>query len=103
MVLTLETGLIRSEIGGVPMSRLTAVVLVILSLLAPAAWPQATSGTVSGTVRDQSGAVIPNADVVIANVETNVAVRAKSTETGFYFVPGVTQGSYRLTIEFAGM
>jgi len=30
-------------------------------LLAPTAWPQASTATVSGTARDQSGAVVPDA------------------------------------------
>jgi hypothetical protein len=77
--------------------------LLLLVLLLPAAWPQATTGTVSGTVRDLSGAVIPNADVVITNTETNVTSRSRTTDAGVYFYPGVMAGPYRLTVEFAGM
>src|SRR5437660_9479002 len=76
---------------------------LLLVLFLPAAWSQATTGTVSGTVRDQSGAVIPNAEVVITNTSTNVISRSRTTEAGVFFYPGVMAGSYRLTIEFTAM
>src|SRR5512140_1867542 len=80
-----------------------SLVSLLLVLLATAAWPQATTGSVSGTVRDQSGAVIPNADVTITNIETNVTAHSRTTEAGVYFYPGVMAGSYRLAVEFTGM
>ena len=45
------------------------VLLMLLVVLAavPAAWGQSTLGNVSGTVRDQSGAVIPTATVTLTN------------------------------------
>ena len=67
--------------------------VLLLVLLPPAAWPQASTGSVSGTVRDQSGAVIPNAEVVVTNVATNVVSRSRTTEAGVYFYPGVMAGS----------
>jgi hypothetical protein len=67
------------------------------------AWPQASTGTVSGTVRDQSGAVIPNAPVVITNAGTNVGIPGRTNEAGRYFFPGITPGSYRIAVEFPGM
>lgn len=80
-----------------------ATLALLLTLLLPAAWSQSTTGTVSGTVRDQSEAVIPNAEVVITNTGTNVASHSRTNESGVYFYPGVIAGSYRLTIEFGGM
>ena len=76
---------------------------VLAALFLPAVWSQATTGTVSGTVRDQSGAVVPNAEVVITNTETNVVSRSRTNEAGVFFYPGVIPGPYRLTIEFPGM
>jgi hypothetical protein len=74
-----------------------------LILLAPSAWPQASVGSVSGTVRDQSGAVIPGATVVMVNTRTNVASTTKSNEVGYYFFQGAIAGSYKITVESAGM
>jgi hypothetical protein len=83
--------------------RRVLALLVLALVIAPCAWPQASTGSVSGTVRDQSGAVIPGAAVVLTNTETNVKSRTPTNETGFYMLPGVTPGSYRLEIEQPGM
>lgn len=72
-------------------------------LLVPNAWPQAGMGTVSGTVRDQTGAAIPNAAVVLINAATNVSSSTQCNEVGFYFYPSVVVGSYRLSVEAPGM
>src|SRR5690348_8902521 len=74
-----------------------------LLLCVPAVWPQTTTGTVSGTVRDQSGAVVPNAEMVLTNSETNVAARTRTTGAGVYFYPTVIPGSSRLALGFTGM
>jgi len=72
-------------------------------LLVPCAWPQSGTGTVSGTVRDQSGAVVPNAAMTLTNTATNVSSSTRSNEVGFYFYPAVVSGSYRLSVETPGM
>jgi len=81
-----------------------AVLTIILALVVAAcAWPQASTGSVSGTVRDQTGAVIPGAAVVLTNTATNVTSRTQTNEVGFYMFPGITPGSYRLEVEQPGM
>lgn len=85
------------------MFRLLTVVSVIALLLVPCAWPQASTGTVSGTVRDKSNAVIPNAEVVMRNTATNVASTTRCNDAGLYFFPGVIAGSYKLSVEVPGM
>src|SRR5687768_16225035 len=77
--------------------------VVVAFSLAATAWPQASSGTVSGTVRDQSGAVIPNAPVVLTNIATNVSSTTRTNDAGLYFFPGVLVGDHRITVEFPGM
>jgi hypothetical protein len=72
-------------------------------LLAQSAWPQASTGSVSGTVRDQKNAVIPDAQVVIANTDTNVSSTVKANEAGFYFFPGLIAGPYLLSVTAPGM
>lgn len=72
-------------------------------LLVPCARPQAGSGTVSGTVRDQSGAVVPDAAVTVANTATNVSSPTRSNQAGVYFYPYVIPGPYRVTVEVPGM
>jgi len=60
-------------------------------------------GHLSGTVRDQSGAVIPNAPVLLTNTGTNVSIPGRTNEAGRYYFPGVIPGSYKLSVEFPGM
>ena len=73
--------------------------ILIGSLIAPAAWPQAGTATVSGTVRDQTGAAITSASVTLTNQATNGAVKTTANETGF---PGLVPGPYALVVEAPG-
>ncbi|MEK7405794.1 MAG: TonB-dependent receptor, partial [Acidobacteriota bacterium] len=66
-------------------------------------WAQTSTGAVSGTVLDQSGAVIPNAPVALTNTSTNVSRRTVTNEVGRYVYPAVVPGPYRLKIEAGGM
>src|SRR5438874_7155772 len=61
-----------------------------------------TSGTVVGTVTDPSGAVTPNAEVQLLNVETNAAVSQKTNDSGGFSFPNVAPGSYRVTVKMSG-
>jgi len=65
--------------------------------------PQASTSTVRGTVRDQSGAFIPNASVSITNTGTNITSRSATDGAGFYVFPGINPGPYRIEIEAPGM
>jgi hypothetical protein len=86
--------------GSTPI-RLMAL-LVALLLLPDLAWPQASTATVSGTVRDQTGAVIPGSQVVLLNTATNVSLRTTTNEAGLYRFAGVVPGPYRLSVEATG-
>ncbi len=81
----------------------TLVVCWLAASAAPSAWPQASTATVSGTVRDQSGAVIPGAAVTLTNRNTNVGSKTTANEVGFYLFPGTLPGPYRLVVEASGM
>src|SRR5207244_6127083 len=80
-----------------------AFLFLAFALHVPLEWPQASTGTVSGTVRDQTGAVIPGADVSLTNTATNVASKTSTNQAGFYIFPGVVPGPYRLVAESVGM
>src|SRR5262245_53121732 len=84
------------------MQRLGICALMALSYL-PAAWPQASSSTVRGTVHDQGQAVVPKANVTLTNTATNVARSAPTNEAGVYVFPGVFPGPYRISVESPGM
>ena len=76
--------------------------LAALLVLAPAAHAQTSRGTVSGTVTDQSGAVVPNAAVNLTNQETNVSRATTTNEEGFYRFDAVDPGPYSVKISAAG-
>src|SRR5262249_53974566 len=65
--------------------------------------PQATSGSVGGTVRDQSGSVVPGADVSLRNTSTGVSFANKTSAEGVYFFPTVPPGTYEVSAQSSGM
>ena len=74
-----------------------AVGVLCLALFAPqAAWGQASSAAINGTVTDQQGAVIPGAELVLTSVETGIERRAASNSVGNYGFPGIQPGYYIL-------
>ncbi len=64
---------------------------------------QASTSTVSGTVRDQSDAVLAGATLALTNTATNVRVETTTNPLGFYIFPGVIPGAYRLEATAPGM
>jgi len=82
----------------------TIVGLVLVGLLlfcCPRAGA-ATGGSISGTVADQSGAVVPGASVTLVNLDLTTSYRATTDAQGFYSLPNLPVGRYELTIEAAG-
>jgi len=59
---------------------------------------QTVFGTLSGTVYDASGAVVPNADVTIRNLDTGQARELKADETGFWRMPSLPPGRYAVEV-----
>src|SRR5688572_7439633 len=58
-------------------------------------WAQATA-QITGTVRDQSGAVLPGVEITATQTETAVARTTISNETGSYVLANLPIGPYRL-------
>jgi hypothetical protein len=63
---------------------------------------QVDTGTVLGTVRDQSGAVIPKAKVTLTNEGTSISVSTLTQNDGTYVFSPVRVGTYSVTAEFTG-
>jgi len=79
------------------------ICVALLVLMAPCAWPQASTATLSGTVRDQSTAVIVNVSVTLTKTDTNETFKSTTNSVGFYVFPGLVPGAYKLTVEAPGM
>src|SRR4029453_3626006 len=68
----------------------------------PAGFAQVEQGTITGTVTDSSGGVMPNARVVITNVQTGVAKETLTNDEGYYRVPYLHPGKYTVTVDQQG-
>src|ERR1700691_3888433 len=84
--------------------KLALVLLVVICLGgALPVWSQsASSGTVSGSVADQSNAVVAGAAITLTDTSTNISRTASSNASGRYFFADVTPGTYSLTVAKAG-
>ncbi|MDE0263342.1 MAG: TonB-dependent receptor [Bryobacterales bacterium] len=61
-----------------------------------------TNATLTGTVSDASGAVIPGAEIVIMNMETGESYTTATNETGSYTIPFIKPGTFELIVTTAG-
>jgi hypothetical protein len=76
--------------------------LTVAFLLATLAFGQSDRGTVTGTVADPAGALIPGATIVLENTATGSKFTSATTETGNYTIPSVPAGTYTLNVEQTG-
>lgn len=63
---------------------------------------QVTTGTILGTVHDQTGAVVPNAIITVTDTGKGTKSSAKTNETGDYTVPFLIPGTYNVVAESPG-
>ncbi len=81
-----------------------SIVWSLLFLSAPV-FAQSAAGVagISGVVRDQTGAVVPNAKVVISSASQGVVRTLASNNDGIFAAPGLTPGpGYQVTVNSAG-
>lgn len=74
-----------------------AAALMLSLLIASRTYAQVTGGTLSGTVMDTSGAVIPKANISVMNTATAVTRDVATDAAGFYTVPNLLPGNYEIT------
>ena len=63
---------------------------------------QSTSATLSGTVEDQNGAVVPGVEITVLNVETSAKRQATTNESGSFTIPLLPPGHYTITARRQG-
>ena len=63
------------------------------------AYGQVSTGSIRGTVFDPSGAVVPDAVIVLTNIRTGVVQSVKSDSSGNYLVDFVPTGDYKITVD----
>ncbi|MEK6335171.1 MAG: carboxypeptidase-like regulatory domain-containing protein [Acidobacteriota bacterium] len=62
---------------------------------------QSNAADLQGVVRDQNGAVVPNATVTARNAGTNSSREALTNEEGYYKIVNLSPGDYELTVKVA--
>lgn len=82
--------------------RSAALGVVFLLLGAQSVVAQVQTGSVTGTVTDPQGAVVPGASIVVEDMETGVAYSTTSDPKGLFTVPGLPYGTYSVTVTVAG-
>src|SRR4030095_868614 len=63
---------------------------------------QVTTGTISGTVPNSAGAVIPGATVTIQNVDTGIGRTVTTDTAGRYLAPQLALGTHEVTAAAGG-
>ncbi len=74
----------------------------LLFLIGLTAFGQVGSGTITGTVTDQGGAIVPGVTVEVRNTDTGVVFRGVATNAGNYSIPDLPVGTYVLSVKVQG-
>jgi len=75
-------------------------VAAICLLLGAAGYAQGiATGSISGTVLDPTGAVVPNAKVAAENTATGQTITVETNDSGYFSLRNVPPGSYKVTVE----
>ena len=79
----------------------TLLLIASFILFTPCCWA-GVGGSISGTVKDSSGAVIPRAEVTVINLDNGVRQTTKSDDKGFYTFPVLLVGHFDVEVSCSG-
>src|SRR5258708_29943101 len=79
-----------------------ALLAIALVVCLNVAFAQSDLGSISGFVKDPSGAVVPKAQVTVKNEATGTERRTATNDSGVYTVTNIPAGLYSITAESAG-
>jgi hypothetical protein len=88
--------------GEKPLKNRIFIVALLMLALASIAVAQTSLGTITGIVKDPSGALVANAQVTITQLGTNVSRSTVTNSAGIYRFEAVLLGSYKLKVVAAG-
>ena len=76
--------------------------LLLVTVFAVPVFAQLDRGSLTGEVKDPSGAAVSGAKVTATQLSTNSVSSTTTTESGDYTLPALLIGTYRMTVEAAG-
>jgi hypothetical protein len=76
--------------------------LAVLALAHFAAAQTSTTGVVTGSVADSTGAVVPKAEVELTNADTSSSLKQTTNEAGQFVFAGLAPGTYKVTVRMTG-
>ena len=79
-----------------------ALTVLLVSSLAVTVLGQTTNATLSGVVQDPQGAVVPNAPVVVTQIDTGLSRNTRSGADGHYIITNLPIGKYKITVSSTG-
>ena len=95
MISTLDLTGLKKALGA-------AALLLVLILLASNGFAQQLTGTLSATVTDSAGAVVPGAKVTMKNAASGDVRTTVSNGSGYFTITAVQPGTYSVSIEAPG-
>src|SRR5438094_10017976 len=86
------------------MNRVVVVLITLVMAFAVccSVWAQGGTAQITGTAKDQTGALLPGVEVTATQTETGVARSTVTNENGFYALPNLAVGPYRLEAGLPG-
>ena len=80
-----------------------AILLAILLSLSALAQSSAGGGSIQGTVKDPTGAVLPGAKLAIRHLASGLTTNTVTNAEGFFVTPPLNIGVYKVRVEMTGM
>src|SRR5260370_1321563 len=84
------------------MARNRVIAALLLCFVCVCTFAQTNRGSINGTVKDPSGAVVPGASVTVVNAGTNETRHVKATDSGTFTVSDLEPVTYTVTVEAPG-
>lgn len=82
---------------------LTPLAVAVILVIAATAFAQTDTGKITGTVKDQNGAIVPGANITVTNTRTGEERSAKANDDGIFSVAALKASSYRIIAEVTGL